>query len=274
MLNEPNVLQGIEKYGLGSLAKLRVFPVDPSLLPKEDKPDIDIKAYLYPKDHECPVCKETFSANLVRVSKIRLDHLDFDLRPVYAPVDPLLYDVIVCPVCGHAAIKDRFFDITERQAEWVIEKMKPHYKPVKYPDQLTVDMAIERYKLALVNAVVKRAKDGEKAYICMKLCWLYRIKGDKQNEMLFAAQTYTGFSAAYTNEYPPIMGLKADTLMFLLAAYAKLFKKYEDSLRYLNQLLFSSTASDRLKERGKDLKHEISQEKQEDGAETSSDTEK
>ncbi|MBR2057863.1 MAG: DUF2225 domain-containing protein, partial [Fibrobacter sp.] len=40
----------------------------------------------------------------------------------------------------------------------------------KAPDY---DTSIERYKLALYNSMVKRAKISEKSYICLKIAWLY-----------------------------------------------------------------------------------------------------
>ena len=36
------------------------------------------------------------------------------------------------------------------------------------------EKAIERYKLALYNTLVKKGKNSEKAYECLKISWLYR----------------------------------------------------------------------------------------------------
>ena len=38
----------------------------------------------------------------------------------------------------------------------------------------TYEDALARYQLALVNAIVKQAKNSEKAYICLKAGWLMR----------------------------------------------------------------------------------------------------
>ena len=42
------------------------------------------------------------------------------------------------------------------------------FKKITYEDALT------RYKLALLNAVVRQGKNSEKAFICLKTAWLLR----------------------------------------------------------------------------------------------------
>ena len=69
--------------------------------------------------------------------------------------------------------------------------------------------AIERYKLALYNTLVKKGKNSEKAYECLKISWLYRgwieelSKAEKKDEKTLAEcrkeeatyyeQAYEGF---------------------------------------------------------------------------------
>ena len=53
---------------------------------------------------------------------------------------------------------------------------RPH---TEYKELYTYDEALERYKVALANAIVKLAKPSEKAYICLKTAWLLRGKGEK-----------------------------------------------------------------------------------------------
>ena len=41
-------------------------------------------------------------------------------------------------------------------------------------DYYTYDIAIKRYKMALLTAMTKPARGSEQAYLCLKLAWLYR----------------------------------------------------------------------------------------------------
>lgn len=86
----------------------------------------------------------------------------------------------------------------------MLGEIAPNFKLEPYPKEPTIDDAIDRYKLALLNAIRRRCKEGEKAYICMKLTWLYRMKGSElENEKKFTTLTVQGFNVSYTKESEP-----------------------------------------------------------------------
>ena len=176
------------------------------------------------------------------------------MHPIYEPIDPNFYDIIICPKCGFAAVRMMFNKITSKQSELIAEKITPNFKPPVYPPVLSVDQAIERYKLALLNAMVKNAKDGEKAYICLKLIWMYKTKGDEENRLNFVKLTKSGFLNAMAKEHFPIMGLQDSTVTYLLGLLATETKEYDEALRFISNVIISKTASERLKERARDLK--------------------
>ena len=126
--------------------------------------------------------------------------------------------------------------------------------------QLNADLALERFKLALLNAIIKRAPDSERAYLCMKIVWLYRIKADKQNENAFIEYAYKGFTSALENERFPLLGMERNTVLYVSAAYARMLGLYSDSLKILGELLLSPKISTRLKDKAWDMKQEINQE--------------
>ena len=73
----------------------------------------------------------------------------------------------------------RDFDrITPTQARMIREQISSRFRKVYEPDTgvYSYDAAIQRYKLSLLNAAVKRGKESEKAYTCLKIAWLYRGK--------------------------------------------------------------------------------------------------
>ena len=67
------------------------------------------EACLFPKSYTCPVCDENFKSLAVRKSKMYTLGMDEDLRPKYRWVDPVKYEVVLCPVCGYGALS-RYFD--------------------------------------------------------------------------------------------------------------------------------------------------------------------
>jgi len=256
-----DLLLGIEKFGLESLKGLEIFEkkkekveINFSALPKEFK----INDFTFEKDFECPVCDNKFKSRVMRADMMRPVATDYDLRPIYQePIHPMFYDIIICPGCGHTAVNQTFSNVNSAQVKLVLDNIKPKFKYREYPAQLNADMALERYKLALVNAIIKRAHDSEKAYLCMKIAWLYRSKIDKKNENAFIEHAYKGFISALENEYFPMLGMGQNTVIFVIAAYAKTLGHYNDSLKLLGQLLTSSKTSSRLKDRALDMKNEI-----------------
>lgn len=254
-------LENIEKFGLQDLKGLELFnKAKPSnkIHPEQLEKIFDINDYVFEKTYSCPVCDKQFQNTTIRVGKMQTVAIDYDLRPIFKePIQPLFYDIISCNHCGYSSISQKFSLIGERQAQKILDNITPKFKPITYPLQLTLDMAIERYQLALLNAIIKKSKDGEKAYICMKLAWLYRSKRDGEHEKAFIRMSYEGFTSAYQNEGMPICGLDEHMIMYLLAAFAKTLGLYSDSLKLLSNIIISKSVSSRLKERARDLKDAV-----------------
>jgi len=263
LILDSNIFEGMEKFGLTPLIEKTadIFQTAPKKQEDENQKEekaFNIDDYIYAKKFDCPVCDESFKANIVKWSKMRMKSIEYDLRPIYAPIEPMYYGVIVCDHCGYSSIMDTFNKITIRQSELVLSEISPNFKPQPFPKEPDIDTVIDRYKLALLNATVKKAKFGEKAYICMKLVWLYRIKeNDAENERKFAVLAAKGFTKALETEHAPIMGLEEVTILYLIASFSNFLGDNRNSLRILSTLIVSKKASERLKDRARDLKTKI-----------------
>lgn len=256
-----DLFSDLTKFGLAKVVEKQeaVFKAPPQKqeTKKEKEIEFNIKDYIYEKKFTCPVCHYETTSNVVKEKKIRIDTVEFDLHLKCTPIDPTYYDIVICSHCGYSATKNSFKYLHERQAKLVLENISPSFKNVTYPDELTVDMAIDRYKLALLNSMVKQGKSGEKAYICMKICWLYRIKGDDDSLKKFAHLAIVGYKNALAQENLPIMGLSDNTIMYIMAAFSKVINEYDGALKILSDVIISKTASERLKDRARDLKTEL-----------------
>ena len=147
------------------------------------------------------------------------------------------------------------------------------FKPKKTANELpyyTYDEALERYKLALVNAIVKHGKTSEKAYICLKTGWLFRGMQEElstddpdyeskkleyeQTENQFLHNAYDGLIKARENETFPIAGMDMFTLDYLLANLAIRFGEYETGAKLVANLLAAKGTPSRIKDKARDLK--------------------
>jgi uncharacterized protein (DUF2225 family) len=262
-MNIGDIFDDLHKFGLASVAnkqtEIFVPEVEKIKGVKEKEPaPFNIDDYVYEKKFKCPVCEQHFTCDAVKESKIKVQSIEFDLRPICVPVDPLFYGIVVCKTCGYSAVNRVFDKITKKQIDQIVSDIAPNFVYQPYPKEPELDMVIDRYKLALLNAVVKQSKDGEKAYICMKLTWLYRMKGNElENELKFAKLTVSGFNNALANESCPILGLEEGTILCLLGAFSMTLGDNAGALKILSSVITSNRVSNRLKDRARDLKSEM-----------------
>ncbi len=205
--------------------------------------------YLYAKEFDCPVCNKQFVNYITRKSKLRLKGMDLDLKANYHMVNANCYDVFLCPHCGYAALASHFNRINDRQKELVLQKIRPHFKHRDYPAPLSLEHAIERYKLALFTAVTIGTKAGLKAIICIKTAWLYRDKNDKANENLFIKHACIGLQEAYNSEPFPIGTMDELTVSYMIGELSRRLGDFATASRWVSAVVVAKNTKANLKER-------------------------
>lgn len=227
--------------------------------------------FIFDKKYQCPVCGKDFTSKCVKTGKARLINSDADLKPNYSGIEPLKYDVIVCCHCGYASLVRNFGHITAGQSKLVKDNISVNFKGIKKSGEsyYTFEEAEERYKLALANAIVMKIKNSERAYLCLKLGWLYRYAGKqeeekgssisvindlKEKEFSCIKMAYEGFSISYAKELPPICGMDSNVLAYLLSDLARQCKDYENAMKYVGTVLTSRVANERIKSRAREEK--------------------
>jgi len=269
------LLSGLAGLGLGSLAEVDLFekPKTESAEQKKVIAQAEEKDFIYDRTFTCPVCDANFTAKVMKSGKAKLVGTDDDMRPKYEGIDAVKYDVQLCPQCGYTALTRFFPNITGGQARLIRENISKKVRLHPYDGEIyTYDEALERYQLALANAVVKRSRASEKAYICLKSAWLLRgqaeellEKGEntqnadalKEREEEFLLNAYNGFAEARQGEPFPMCGMDEITVDYLLAQLAAHFKKYDVASRLVASILASPSANARMKDKVRTLKDQI-----------------
>lgn len=283
-----NLLSGLDKLGLNLNYFDNIYENEEELKKEEAKeegnpkaPAVNEEELVFDKTMSCPVCGREFKTKAVRTGKVKLVGSDTDLKPVYAGFEPLKYDVIVCLHCGYAATSKTFGHVTPAQAKMIREVISVDFRGMTNSTGIyTFQDAIDRHKLALANVIAMRGKNSERAYICLKMGWLYRsmLSGlpddDKlaklrqecmEGEKNCLKSAYEGFSFSYSKEIPPICGMNIDTLTYLLADLARRCGDYENCKRYIAAVFNSRNANSRLKERARELKELLSDQEKSKG---------
>ena len=275
-----SLLSGLSGLGLNNLENMDVFedPEKAEAKKKVQEPvKIEEKDFIYDKTFKCPLCDTDVPTKIMKSGKAKLIGADQDLRPRYEGIDSVKYDVILCPACGYTALTRFFPNLTSPQGKLIKEKISANVKiPTFNNETYPYEEAVDRYQLALVNAVVKRARASEKAYICLKSAWLMRgfgesVKDTEKGTPEFLAElaakeeeylqnAYNGFVEARQSEGFPMCGMDEVTIDYLLGVLAVHLKKYDVASRMVASILGSSTANNRMKDKARDLKDQIMQE--------------
>ena len=271
------LLDGLSNLGLGKLENANVYEEEKKkeaqAVQKKAEAPFDENDVLFDKSAECPICGKEFSFRAVRTGKARLLGQDQDLRPKYEKFEPAKYDVVVCPYCGYATLTRYFAALPAAQVKLVKEGIGGKVHGGANNPILSYDDAIQRYQLALSSSIVKRAKDSEKAYVCLKLAWIIRGKKETlpddtpdrdaviagldadENEALQTA--YEGFINARQKESFPIAGMDEITVDYLLAVLSARFGKFDVAQKMIASILMNRTANNRIKDRARDLKEQV-----------------
>lgn len=276
-----NLFSGLDKLGLnpdaiGNLYDEAEDAKNPESAVEQDtkKKTINEAEFIFDKTMTCPACGRQFKTKAVRTGKAKLLGTDTDMKPIYDGFEPLKYDVIVCLHCGYAATTKSFGHITPGQVRMLREGISRNFKGITNSlDIYNYFDALDRHKLALANAVVIKMKSSEKAYICLKMAWIYRSmvaaipKTDemmkklcedyKAEEKKCLASAYEGFTTSLAKEIPPICGMDANTVTYLIADIARRIGDYEGAKKYLNVLLGARVMPAKLRERARILKENL-----------------
>ena len=280
------IFSGLEKLGLGNIGKGKLFeePKKKEVVKKEEPKRklqlVNEEDYLFDKKYTCPVCEDDFETKTVRTGKVRMKNVDIDLRPDYDELDQNKYDVIACPHCGYAALSRYFPTLNKYQIEDIRVQISMNYRKMEYDEPTySYEYARSLYQLALANAVVKKAKNSEKAYICLKTAWVIRgetqrldpadedyedrkAANDEQERELLA-NALDGFAMARQTEEFPIAGMDTSTLDYLMAALAVETERYDLASRLISELLVSKVANSRIKDKARFLKEMMAEQRSE-----------
>ncbi|MGV8983258.1 DUF2225 domain-containing protein [Clostridium sp.] len=229
----------------------------------EKNKDTTEKPLLYSKEVTCPVCNNVFKASTVKSAAYRMIRKDSDFFIRYSLINPYFYDVWLCNSCGYSAMKSDFNTLRSIEIEQVQKSISPKWKGRVYPEVYNVYVAIERYKLSLINYISINSKPSKKAINCLKLAWMYRLletDEDREMELLFLKQALKGLSESYYTEEFPIYGMDKYSIMYLIGELNRRLGNTEDSLIWFSNVITTPNVKQSLKELARDMKDLIKEE--------------
>lgn len=258
--NMKNIFSGLEDLGFEDVDNLNIYKTAETKSEKEIEAEKNasdekkLQNLLYETTVECPVCGKSFKEKAVKKEGYRMQTKDSDFFIRYQFINPYFYDVWICSNCGYTSMKADFFQIRAHHKILILKNITTKWQRKVYPEVLDIDIAIERYKLALLNSVVISGKSSQKAYICLKTAWMYRLKGDTSNEEIFLRKALEGFNDAYFNEEFPIYQMNRFAVMYLIGELYRRTGNNEEALLWFSNLITTPGAMDKVKEMARNQK--------------------
>ena len=208
----------------------------------------NMKDHIFDKSVVCPVCDNHFKTKAVKTKSPRIQSKDSDFFIRYTVANPYFYDVWICNSCGYSAMKVDFPKIKSYQKDLVLKNITSKWKPRIYPDVMTAELAIEKYKLALITALSMEKQNSTIGMILIKISWMYRLLNNNQEELKYLSQALTAFENAYINENFPMYGLDRDSLTYLIGDLNRRLNNNDIALQWYSKVITTIGASYRVKE--------------------------
>ena len=193
---------------------------------------------LYSKKMTCPICKKQFSSMKAKVNSCKVEKKDEDFCLHYVDINPMYYDVFVCPFCAYSATENSFNDIKEAEIEILKNAFSGRLVGRSFCVERTLNDAIATVKLAIHTAELRNAKASMLAGLCLKLAWLDRFAGDKHEEtfMKYALKNYLD---AFDKEELPIGNLNEISMLYLLGELSRRVGKLKDAIVWFGKAVAS-----------------------------------
>jgi len=243
------LLQALAGYlnQTGSVLDVTVPPVssgtDKAPRQRTDAPDISERegvtprgdSPFYTKQHLCPVCGAGFSSLAVKSKHIRLAKTDSDFCPHYETVNPLFYEVLVCPHCGYAFTED-MPRLTDREKAALASRLPEIRSSLSFGGERDLDLAIESFRLAIRCLEIVGAKKLILGKFYLKMAWLYRLAAKETEERANLGQALTYLEQAYQTEQSadPVVELN---LIYLLGDLNLRLGNEKAAVRWFSQIL-------------------------------------
>ncbi|MCG9968622.1 DUF2225 domain-containing protein [Pelotomaculum terephthalicicum JT] len=166
-------------------------------------PEEDIKKMLYQKEYVCPICENKITTSHVRSSSMRIKKVDDDLCSHYENINPIYYEIIVCPQCGYAFNEDTYsIKINDQQKEEILKQIEPlwKYDNFDYSGTRTIEQSIQAYHLFALSIKNLKMKNSKRGNAFLKIAWLYRFKNEASSELKYLHFAVDRFKEAYSKE--------------------------------------------------------------------------
>lgn len=196
---------------------------------------------LYDKSCTCRYCQAPFSTKRVRSGSLTMVQRDTDFYTRFKEhsLNPILYTVNVCPVCGFA-FTDQFKEkLTTWEKQAVGEQIAAKWTPKNFGLIRQIPEAIVSYKLGIYAAEMTDQPHSVKAGLYLRLAWLYRSQENHEQEQRFLTMAVDEYEQSYVHsDYARADKEMSEVrLLYLIGELYRRLEQYDLAIKYFGKAL-------------------------------------
>ncbi|MEW5692939.1 MAG: DUF2225 domain-containing protein [Candidatus Hydrogenedentota bacterium] len=192
------------------------------------------------KATECPVCKMKFKYPRIKSRDIKSVKRDTDFMYYYEGVNPLYYQITVCPQCLYSDKYTSFEKLSPYKAERVrndYEQRKNIAGKYNFDGIRNFACVIKSYELAALCGISRKAKSDEIAGFYLRAAWVAREQEKTEIELHYLSLAYQFYLKAYQVEYTKFGKLGEVGFIYLIGEIARRLKKYDEALKFFSKVI-------------------------------------
>jgi len=199
---------------------------------------MEISPY-YAKKIKCINCEHDFSTTKIRSRFIRVISHDADFKPVYHvnEVNPVFYNVSVCPLCGFAFTEDFSLYFAPQTKEEISRIITSKWIERSFGGMRSSDKAIETYKLAYLSALLKKEKSISIAGLTLRIAWIYRDIAQFANEKRFLSTARNYYLKSYSEGDYVGTQMSEARVLYMIAELASRIGDHEEAIRNFSRVM-------------------------------------
>ncbi len=214
----------------------------------------------YQKKINCKYCGNNFLTYRVRTTRVKYVSIDSDFCPHYDEVNPLFYDVNVCPHCGLSFTDNFLFKKDPKKHNELIASYINQLENVRDICQVrTMDDALYAYKLAIVVAGILDESSLIVANLGLRIAWFYRYLQDEKNENKFLEKVLNIYLKLYQYEDLETLNMDKYKLIYLIGELHGRLGDYHETAKWFSLIIEEQKAQPKIRKLAKERWYEYRQ---------------
>jgi uncharacterized protein (DUF2225 family) len=202
---------------------------------------LDNISALYDKKCVCHHCETTFYTKRVRSGSQAILKRDADFCTYYKEqkLNPIVYTVHVCPVCGFAFTDQFAQKLLPAAKKLVQEHITAKWTPKDFGGVRSHTDALACYKLAIYAAELTGEAHSVKAGLYLRLAWLFRFRGNKEEENRFLSLAVREYEQSYIHSDYTIgdKEMSEVRILYLIGELMRRVGQFDKAILYFSKAL-------------------------------------